>query len=66
MIVDPEITLRLPRSLLETVLAHLYAGRYSDVAEAIQVITSQANPQLTALAKIAEAEAAPMPSERRQ
>lgn len=54
---DNEITLRLPQSLFNVVLAHLYAGRYQDVAEAVQCIASQAAPQLTNLAKIADAEA---------
>lgn len=63
---DQEISLKLPQSVLDTVLRHLYAGRYSEVAEAIQCICAQAAPQYTALAKIAEAEAAPMPSGRAQ
>lgn len=66
MTADPEITLRLRRSLVETALAHLRAGRYGDVVEAVQAITSQANPQLIELAKIAEAESMAAPSERRQ
>jgi hypothetical protein len=63
---DPEITLRLPQSALQVVLQHLYAGRYETVAETIQLIVSQAAPQFTHLAKIAEAEAAPLPSGRAQ
>lgn len=66
MTADPEITLRLRRSLVETVLAQLHAGCYRDVAEPIHVITSQANPQLVAIAKIAEAESMAAPSELRQ
>lgn len=66
MTADPEITLRLPQSALNVVLAHLGTGRYQDVAETIQIIATQAAPQLTNLAKIAEAEAAPMPSGRAQ
>jgi Arc/MetJ-type ribon-helix-helix transcriptional regulator len=62
----PEITLRLPESVLNTVLAHLYAGRYSDVADAIQCIALQATPQLATLAKIANAESIQPPSERTQ
>jgi hypothetical protein len=63
---DPEIILRLPQSVLDTVLRHLYGGRYSDVLEAVQCICSQAAPQFTNLAKIAEAEAAPAMTDRKQ
>ncbi len=66
MSAEPEITLRLPQSVLDVVLRHLYAGRYSDVADAISYIATQAAPQYNQLAKIAEAESAPATSTRSQ
>lgn len=54
---EPEITLRLPQSVLNTVLAYLHAGKYAEVAVAIACIHGQAVPQLAALSKLAEAEA---------
>lgn len=66
MIADHEIILRVSESVFNVVLQHLYAGRYQDVAEAVQCIVTQAAPQFTNLAKIAEAEAAPVQTLRAQ
>jgi hypothetical protein len=54
---DPEITLRLPQSALNVVLAHLQIGRHCDVATTLMLIYQQAGPQLTSIARVAEAEA---------
>ncbi len=45
---DPDITLTLPLSTWKVVMAHLGRGQFCDVAEIVEAMGIQADPQIKA------------------
>jgi hypothetical protein len=61
-VVDPEIVIRVPLSVLQTVVRHLHLGLYlgNPVHEIVKTITDQANAQILAAATMTAAASNPI------